>query len=294
MGSQHTAWVVAAPLGGAHTDIARRHSLLTGSITAYVLVPPGSELTEATAQRLYIVLLIVAACGSATLLFIREPKVADATPAASAPTTEVAGAADREVASPSIAAPGDDMARQLTTDPEKPVVAPHSDTVWGSVVRTFKLGCKRQVAMVNLLLVVNGLGLSFYQVRAHGVVVASLEPHVRVKPCEWCVCAQGKYPQIVAGKDPLAPDLPEAFQPRLIAPFGEGKGFERPNSLTCSAEGVTVGSLKMAPIFAPAATASLRVWSFDASRAAQLRSKNSQALVSTWGSSQFSNINWAA
>ena len=182
-----------------------------------MLVPPGSELTEATAQRLYIVLLIVAACGSATLLFIREPKVADATPAASAPTTEVAGAADREVAISSIAAPGGDMARQLTTDPEKPVVAPHSDTVWGSVVRTFKLGCKRQVAMVNLLLVVNGLGLSFYQVRAHGVVVASLEPHVRVKPCEWCVCAQGKYPQIVAGKDPLAPDLPEAFQPRLIA-----------------------------------------------------------------------------
>ena len=48
-------------------------------------------------------------------------------------------------------------------------------------------------------------------------------------------------------------DMVTPFQPRRIAPFGDGNGFERPNSFTCSAEGVTVGSLKMAPIFAPAA-----------------------------------------
>ena len=36
--------------------------------------------------------------------------------------------------------------------------------------------------------------------------------------------------------------------------------------MTCSAEGVTVGSLKMAPILARGP--SFKVWSFDASRAA--------------------------
>lgn len=39
----------------------------------------------------------------------------------------------------------------------------------------------------------------------------------RVELVSCCFMAQGKYPEIVAGKDPLAPELPAEFEPRVIS-----------------------------------------------------------------------------
>ena len=74
------------------------------------------------------------------------------------------------------------------------------------------------------------------------------------------------------------------FHPRRMAPLGEPQAFFKPSRLTWSAVGVIVGSLKMALSLAPAAMTSRRTRSAVSSRFFARRSKNSHALVSTWGS----------
>lgn len=168
-------------------------SLLTGSVTAYVLVPPGSELSPATAQRLFIVLLIVAVCGSCTLLLVRQPPplvpppVADPPVALPASQRASGGGALQSAAAggttssllhergPSPGARGVGGSDALRVAPRPAVEASTgaaavitegpTESVWQSVVATVRTGCTRRVAMVNLLLATNGLGLSFYQVR---------------------------------------------------------------------------------------------------------------------------------
>ena len=76
------------------------------------------------------------------------------------------------------------------------------------------------------------------------------------------------------------------FHPRRMAPLGEPHAFLRPRRFTWSAVGVIVGSLKMALSLAPAAMTSRRTRSSVSSRFFARRSKNSHALVSTWGSIQ--------
>ena len=62
------------------------------------------------------------------------------------------------------------------------------------------------------------------------------------------------------------------FHPRRIAPLGEPHAFLRPSAFCCTAVGVTVGSLKMALMRAPAATASCSTRSSESSRATHERS----------------------
>jgi hypothetical protein len=62
------------------------------------------------------------------------------------------------------------------------------------------------------------------------------------------------------------------FQPRRMAPFGLPHAFFRPSLTFCTSVGVMVGSLKMAPMRDPAATASWSTWSSLSSRATQERS----------------------
>ena len=166
-------------------------SLLTGSVAAYVLVPPGSELSPATAQRLFIVLLIVAVCGSCTLLLVREPPPLVPPPVAGEPAlaapvamgaagggprrrdaeATTASLLDEEGGGPLDGAGNDDA---LRTAPAARLIAATAppESVWQSVVATVRMGCTRRVAMVNLLLATNGLGLSFYQVRCRPLPVA--------------------------------------------------------------------------------------------------------------------------
>lgn len=82
------------------------------------------------------------------------------------------------------------------------------------------------------------------------------------------------------------------FQPRRMAPLGEPQAFERPMLFTWSAVGVMVGSLNMAPSFAPEATASCSTLSLVSSRPLQLRSKYSHFEVSTKGSTHFSRTSF--
>mmetsp|Transcript_36663 Transcript_36663/g.117609 ORF Transcript_36663/g.117609 Transcript_36663/m.117609 type:complete len:293 (-) Transcript_36663:162-1040(-) len=84
------------------------------------------------------------------------------------------------------------------------------------------------------------------------------------------------------------------FQPRRMAPFGDGKARFKPMASTCAFDGVTVGSLKIAPTRFPASTASRSTLSPVRSRDSQLKSKNSHSLVSTWGSTQCFIISPAA
>jgi len=97
-------------------------------------------------------------------------------------------------------------------------------------------------------------------------------------------------PSLMPGMWIVSREIVMPCQPRRMAPFGEPHAFFKPNSWTWSAVGVMVGSLKMAPIFAPDATASCNTWSSVLSRDLQLRSKYSHLPVSMKGSTHFSQI----
>mmetsp|Transcript_62319 Transcript_62319/g.140417 ORF Transcript_62319/g.140417 Transcript_62319/m.140417 type:complete len:202 (+) Transcript_62319:1114-1719(+) len=97
-------------------------------------------------------------------------------------------------------------------------------------------------------------------------------------------------PSLMPGIWMVSREIVMPFQPRRMAPLGEPKGFFRPSSLTCSVVGVIVGSLKMAPIFLPEATASWSTLSPVSSRDLQLRSKYSHFEVSMKGSTHFSQM----
>jgi hypothetical protein len=67
-------------------------------------------------------------------------------------------------------------------------------------------------------------------------------------------------------------DMVIPFHPLRMAPLGLLRALLNPNSFTWRADGVMVGSLKMAPMFFPAVTASFKTWSLDWSRAVHDRS----------------------
>ena len=122
-------------------------SLFTGALAAYILVPPGSDVSVQTAQHLYLVLFVVGALGCITLLALNEPPPVRSAPAAA--TLPESGVATNP------------MTESLTSSAP---AAAQEETLCQSIVGTFRMGCRRRVAMVNLLLIYNGLGLSFYQV----------------------------------------------------------------------------------------------------------------------------------
>mmetsp|Transcript_74998 Transcript_74998/g.242573 ORF Transcript_74998/g.242573 Transcript_74998/m.242573 type:complete len:247 (-) Transcript_74998:11-751(-) len=95
-------------------------------------------------------------------------------------------------------------------------------------------------------------------------------------------------PSLMPGMWMVSREMVMPFQPRRMAPLGEPRGFLRPNCLTCSALGVMVGSLKMAPMRAPEATASCSTLSSVSSRDLQLKSKYSHFEVSMNGVTQAS------
>mmetsp|Transcript_122026 Transcript_122026/g.356496 ORF Transcript_122026/g.356496 Transcript_122026/m.356496 type:complete len:214 (+) Transcript_122026:1347-1988(+) len=97
-------------------------------------------------------------------------------------------------------------------------------------------------------------------------------------------------PSSIPGMWMVSREMVMPFHPLRMAPFGEPRGLLSPSSTICSLVGVTVGSLKMAPICFPAATASWRTWSLVSSLAVQLRSKYSQREVSTKGCTQRSRM----
>mmetsp|Transcript_32981 Transcript_32981/g.98195 ORF Transcript_32981/g.98195 Transcript_32981/m.98195 type:complete len:203 (+) Transcript_32981:187-795(+) len=99
-------------------------------------------------------------------------------------------------------------------------------------------------------------------------------------------------PSLMPGMWMVSREMVMPFQPRRIAPLGEPNGRFNPSSLTCSVVGVMVGSLKMAPIRFPEATASWSTLSSVSSRALQLRSKYSHFDVSTKGSTHLSQISF--
>ena len=71
--------------------------------------------------------------------------------------------------------------------------------------------------------------------------------------------------------------------PRRMAPLGDPHAFFKPISLTCTALGVMVGSLKMEHRRDPDATASCSTLSSVASRALHDKSKNSHLEMSMCG-----------
>mmetsp|Transcript_100564 Transcript_100564/g.267315 ORF Transcript_100564/g.267315 Transcript_100564/m.267315 type:complete len:205 (-) Transcript_100564:18-632(-) len=112
-------------------------------------------------------------------------------------------------------------------------------------------------------------------------------------PTAWRSKSTGRSkPSLMPGMWMVSREMVMPFQPRRMAPLGEPNGFLSPSSLTCSVVGVIVGSLKMAPMRCPEATASWRTLSSVWSRDLQLKSKYCHFEVSTKGSTHLSQISF--